>query len=72
MSAFLRCMDYGILEILGKPKLLYKGIHYYWRKYIIGRKNRISSRNKVFFLEKSIIIEKDNYRISLDDFLKVQ
>ena len=35
MYAFLRSFDYGGLNIIGRPHLVYRGSRYTWRAYLL-------------------------------------
>jgi len=67
ISAFLRSMDYGVLETLGKPKLLLDDRCYTWKRYRIEKKPDGSLTEGVSILEPSIVIEKTNSRIILSN-----
>ena len=65
ISAFLRSMDYGILETLGKPKLRINDKCYIWKKYRIEEVPQGNPAEKISISDSSIVIEKDNYKINL-------
>jgi len=65
MSAFLRAMDYGILNTLGKPRLLWGGKRYFWKKYLIEKNAQNSYDTVSLFSEANIQIQKDGYQITL-------
>jgi methionyl-tRNA formyltransferase len=71
ISAFLRSMDYGILETLGKPYLLYKGECFHWEKYNIKKTSGSTNERTVSFIGTSIIINRGNYQIILADCSKI-
>ena len=65
ISAFLRSMDYGILETLGKPKLRINDKCYIWKKYRIEEVPQGNLAEKISISDSSIVIEKDNCKINL-------
>jgi methionyl-tRNA formyltransferase len=65
ISAFLRCMDYGILEVFRKPVLVYGGVTYQWKNYLISRIIKSNHRDMVIIDKSKIEILKDNYQIQL-------
>jgi methionyl-tRNA formyltransferase len=69
ISAFLRSMDYGILEILGKPKLVYDSGCVSWKKYQIECSQ--SEEETLSFVGNSIIINKNDFRIILKDYFRI-
>jgi len=71
-SAFLRSMDYGILEVLGKPSLVYCNETYYWKKYSILKNEKKQLEDSIRFVEGDIIIKRDFFEIRLFDFYKKQ
>ena len=72
MSAFLRAMDYGILETLGKPKLVYQGVAYNWKRYQISLSAKNHSKGKIVIGNDSIQVFKDSYRIDLWKHYSIQ
>lgn len=64
ISAFLRSMDYGILEVMGRPTILENGIKYCWDSYRIFNachENPIFSDSKLIKKGK-VSFELLNYR----------
>ena len=68
ISAFLRSMDYGILEVLGKPKLQHKHKIYFWRRYSIEEVHMGNKKDEVLFGNSSLIINKGKYQFILSDY----
>lgn len=63
MSAFLRAMDYSILHVMKKPKLLYKNQVYQWKKYQISK---TPSREEKMYVEgENITLQKNGIVIEL-------
>ncbi len=60
MSAFMRAMDYGKLEVLNKPKLKLDTSTYIWNNYKIlpHSEGEVSSKDRVSFEDNNIVIEK--------------
>lgn len=60
MSAFMRAMDYGKLEVLNKPKLKLDTSTYVWNNYKIlpHSKGEVSPKDRVSFEDNNIVIEK--------------
>lgn len=70
ISAFLRSMDYGVLCILGYPKIVINGQEYIFKKYEI---KKIVQNNVDIVLkkeEKQISIYKDNLKFKLLQYSK--
>ncbi len=67
-SAFLRAMDYAALNVMGRPKLLYKDRVYQWKKYEIHKTD--SREEKLILKEKDIYLQKDKIAIILKDYKK--
>lgn len=65
ISAFLRAMDYGPLEIFGKPRVIYNDKIYTWNKYHIQQHQIGSLNSYVNLVDNSILIQKDEFRIEL-------
>ena len=66
ISAFLRAMDYGYLEVLGKPKVTIRGQSFSWNNYEIEKKtNTEGSKNSVYVQDKKIIIRRKDYIFEL-------
>lgn len=68
LSAFLRAMDYGILETLGKPKLLIKDDCFIWRSYKIEKSDKKQPKEEISFSQNSILIHKDELKITLSNY----
>jgi methionyl-tRNA formyltransferase len=67
ISAFLRAMDYGILEFLGKPKLMLDDECFTWKRYkILKDTNR--KEEKLEFTNSMIRIIKPDYEFELRDY----
>jgi len=71
ISAFLRSMDYGILDMLGKPKIKCAGKSFQWKKYDISRKENDILKESIQFDNGNILIRKRNYLIRLHDYYEV-
>ncbi len=67
-SAFLRAMDYSVLNVMGRPKLYFKDEIYQWKKYEIHKTD--SMEEKMIFREKDIYLQKDKIVIILKDYTK--
>lgn len=67
-SAFLRAVDYSVLNVMGRPKLIYKQGIYQWKKYEIHKTD--SLEEKIIFREKDIYLQKDKIVILLKDYTK--
>lgn len=67
-SAFLRAMDYSVLNVMGRPKLYFKDEIYQWKKYEIHKTD--SMEEKMIFREKDIYLQKDKIVILLKDYTK--
>lgn len=65
-SAFLRAMDYSVLNVMGRPKLLYKSRVYQWKKYEIQKTD--SMEEKMIFQDRDIYLQKDKIVIILKDY----
>jgi methionyl-tRNA formyltransferase len=68
MSAFLRAMDYGILDVLGKPSVIIDGVGYTWKKYLIERSEVAQNMEFVDFEHGSVIIQRGNTKVTLIHF----
>ena len=66
-SAFLRAMDFGVLQVFGKPSVTWEENTYYWKKYVIDRDETIKEDSFSIDEEKKIIVLKksDGYNITL-------
>lgn len=64
MSCFLRAMDFGILQVLGKPKLFWNDKWWYFKSYKI-EKTDTAAESSITLIENNMEIQKDNYRITL-------
>lgn len=71
ISAFLRSMDYGILDILGKPKINCAGKIYQWKKYGIYQIEDETTEDSIQFDDGKILIRKGNYLITLNNYYEV-
>lgn len=63
ISAFLRAMDYGRLQRLGRPYMLYEDRMLCWQRYHIERTG--TQEDGVFWGDKSLCICKEGYSIRL-------
>ncbi len=72
ISAFLRSMDYGILETLGKPKLQINEKCYIWKKYEIEEIPRGNVIEEVRMFDSSVTIIKNNHRINLLNISQIE
>jgi len=70
ISAFLRAMDYGIVALLGKPKLMLEDKCYNWSSYRIEKKQDINQED-ITITDSSIIINKGNYQFLLRRYRQV-
>ena len=70
ISAFLRAMDYGIVALLGKPKLMLEDKCYNWSSYRIENKKN-TNQEDLKITDSSIIINKGNYQFSLISYSQV-
>lgn len=66
-SAFLRAMDFGVLQVFGKPSVTWEENTYYWKKYLIDRDETIAEDSFSIDEEKKVIVLKksDGYNITL-------
>lgn len=71
ISAFLRAMDYGILETLGKPRVEFDGGCYYWRCYSIEKMPQSLLQEKVEIRHNNLHIQKDGASVILRDIKNV-
>lgn len=67
ISAFLRAMDFGILDLLGKPKLVFENKCYTWDRYKIT-KDENSFSDTIDFTREMINISRCGYNIKLIDY----
>jgi methionyl-tRNA formyltransferase len=67
ISAFLRAMDYGIIELLGKPKLLLDDKCYNWASYQIKQINH-TIEDDIQLSSSAIIITKENHQFVLNKY----
>lgn len=59
ISAFMRAMDYGNLQVLSKPKLKLDTSTYIWNNYkILSSNSTVNSKDRVSFEDNNIVIEK--------------
>ena len=65
-SAFLRAMDYSVLNVMEAPKLLYQNKVYRWKKYEINRTD--SMEEKIMVDEQNIQLQKDGILITLKKY----
>lgn len=56
ISAFLRAMDYSILNVVPNPRILIEGSFFIWKKYKITQEDRFP--DGVFMTDGSIFIQK--------------
>jgi len=68
ISAFLRSMDYGIVELMGKPKLILDDKCYKWKNYKIKKYIQSTDTDKVQISGSSIIINKGIYQFTLHQY----
>ena len=64
-SAFLRSMDYGPLNVLGKPKIIIEDKTFIWQKYKISQSRSDQADETVHFFDKKIILHKNQYQFEL-------
>lgn len=69
ISAFLRCMDYRNLEVLGSPRLIYGEKEYVWGKYVIQKDADMGTI--VNLQDDCFMIVKDEYKIVLENVRKL-
>ena len=67
ISAFLRAMDFGVLEVFGKPSFSWEGHKYHWKKYLIEKNDTVKEdKITVDADDQMILIKKsDGYIIIL-------
>lgn len=70
ISAFLRAMDFGFLEFLGKPKLTIDLKYYIWNRYKITKKPH-EVRDRINFTGSMLNILKPGYLIELHGMKEV-
>ena len=58
MYAFLRSFDYGDLNIIGRPHLVYEGVAYAWKTYLLIPEGCRSSRITLDTDKRTIEIHK--------------
>jgi methionyl-tRNA formyltransferase len=77
ISAFLRAMDYGVLNVLGKPKIRIADDEYTWKKYKIENckdirnENFFDNVNKLYVEDKNIFISTSTSKIELCSITKI-
>jgi methionyl-tRNA formyltransferase len=71
ISAFLRAMDYGPLNILGSPKIIVNGVSYAWSKHEIIECEYQSNDNEVCIDNDMIIIRCKDANILLKNIRNV-
>lgn len=59
MSAFLRSMDYGKINTLGRPKLMANHTAYVWDKYLLNEVHGAEDSSMVFDKENAVFMGKD-------------
>lgn len=70
ISAFLRAMDYGILKVLGNPKIVFGNQVYEWKKSKIELPStNLEIPDSIEIGADTITIVKDQYRFSLTQCL---
>ena len=68
ISAFLRAMDYSILQVVPKPRISIKGTNFIWKKYKICREKRFPEG--IFVADSSIFIQKTEFLFELCKYQK--
>ncbi len=73
ISAFLRAMDYGGVSVFEKPRLIYKGKSFWWKKYEIRHEEEKESCQQtggemLKITEDEIVIKKDTICIRLKNY----
>lgn len=63
ISAFLRCMDYSNLKVLGEPYVCYENHKYTWEGYKIEKSN--TEESKIWHQDECLMIRRDGYEITL-------
>ena len=63
ISAFLRAMDYSILNVVPKPRIQIGGTQYIWKKYKITKEERFS--DCITMKDGSLFIQKDGMLFEL-------
>lgn len=77
ISAFLRAMDYGGVTVFEKPRLIYKGKGFLWKKYEIQHEegkesSQQTGRDMLNITEDEIAIKKENICIKLKNYEVVE
>lgn len=70
ISAFLRAMDYGKFNILGKPSLQYQEELFMWESYVIERSEYSGEKTKIAFRDREAVFRDGGLTIKLLDFHK--
>ncbi|MBD5545167.1 MAG: hypothetical protein HDR01_13270 [Lachnospiraceae bacterium] len=69
ISAFLRAMDYAGLSVFDRPKLLYEGKTYQWKKYEIRKEQNAKKRPPCMIItDCDIVIQKGTTRFLLKNY----
>lgn len=68
VSAFLRACDYGILNVVERPKLLLNGASFVWKTYKLTKEHPLP--DGIHFTGDSILIQKPGLLVTLKNYHK--